>query len=225
MNRLRFFASSALFLMLISCGGGGGSNSGSQNPGGNNTGGQVVITPTLQGTYYAVSTTDPDFTCSSTTQSQTKGLLNTQLSSNGIPVAVTNAPIFDLNTNREVLWWDTANPNVTVDVSAASSTLPIAIQNFFPTGQSTDTVKMRTAHWKGTLAATTNSFTFTVSSDDDSWVFLDGQLVIDSGGVKGGAVVPLTQKVPVAVGNHSIDVFYADRCVAQATMGLAATTP
>ena len=229
MKYLKLAALLSLVLSLASCGGGGGGSTGGSTIGGGNSGGggggQTLLNATLQGAYYKVPTNgDADFVCNSTTLSQTTGLLQSQLSVNGLPVASQGAPIFDLTSTREVLWWSTTNPNVTVDVAAVTTSLPITLQDFFPTGQSNDSLQMRTAHWKGTLPSASNSsFTFAVSSDDDSWVFLDGALVLDNGGIK--EVGTTVKTVPVTSGNHTVDIFYADRCTAKAVMGFAVTQP
>lgn len=228
MKYLRSLGLIPLIVALASCGGGGGGSTGGSTIGGGTGGGggsQTLLNATLQGTYYKVPTNgDADFVCDTTTASQTTGLVQAQLSANGLPVASTGAPIFDLSPSREVLWWSTSNPNVTVDVASVTTGIPISLQDFFPTGQTTDSLQMRTAHWKGTLPSASNStFTFTVSSDDDSWVFLDGALALDNGGVK--AVGTTVKSVPVTAGNHTVDIFYADRCTAKAVMGFAVTQP
>ena len=58
------------------------------------------------------------------------------------------------------------------------------------------------------------SVTFSLGSDDDAWVFLNGQLVVDNGGVHALATARLRDDLEP--GTNTVEVFMADRHVVQA---------
>ncbi len=71
------------------------------------------------------------------------------------------------------------------------------------------------AHLWGTFDAPAGgSVTFNLGSDDDAWVFLNGQLVVDDGSVHALTIVP-TIVSGLAIGTNRVDVFFADRHTVQ----------
>ena len=83
--------------------------------------------------------------------------------------------------------------------------------DYFPvdTGQCNDPFYFA-VHWQTTLyVEEPGEFTFNLGSDDDSWLFVDGNLIIDLGGLHGlhmtDAIVALDE------GAHSVEVFFAER--------------
>jgi fibro-slime domain-containing protein len=223
MKRVRTILGLSLVFVLVSCGGGGGG--GGTTIGGSGSGSQTLLTISLTGDYFAVPATDADFNASGT-GGVTTGLVQPTLGPNGFPRVTAKASdpttrIFDVDANSEIQWWTTSHPGVTKDVAARSDPLPFAFDNFFSTGQTNDLTLMRTAHWKGTLTApNTGSLIFNGAADDDLWVFMDGALIIDNGGVK-SFQTPVAQTVPITAGAHTLDIFYADRSQNKATLALA----
>lgn len=68
---------------------------------------------------------------------------------------------------------------------------------------------------------TPGSITINLGSDDDAWVFIDGNLVVDNGGVHAFVVSPSTTD-PLSAGTHTIDVFFADRHTVQSQLSFDA---
>jgi len=69
-------------------------------------------------------------------------------------------------------------------------------------------------NWSGNFYVDTNkSYTYSMGSDDDSWLFIDKQLVLDLGGVHGMTYGNYT--ISLNEGYHNIDIFFAERHVSE----------
>ncbi len=62
-------------------------------------------------------------------------------------------------------------------------------------------------------ATTTGNYAYTSTSDDDLWVYVDGNLLVDNNGVH----VPLSKNgnIHLTAGTHVVDVYFAERHVVQ----------
>jgi len=66
------------------------------------------------------------------------------------------------------------------------------------------------AQWTATVSvAESGNYNFRIGSDDDTWVFLDDQLVLDNGYLH--AFNTVETNLRLREGQHSLDIFYANR--------------
>jgi fibro-slime domain-containing protein len=145
--------------------------------------------------------------------SNSSNLVLSTLGPHGLPVYNTSASnggfvIHDLTSAGEINWWLPANVTATSVVS-----LPIENDNMYlpdATGGN-DSQGFLTAIFTGTLVLpTAETFTFHLGADDDTFVFIDNQVVDQLGGVHGIADAAATTSV-LSAGAHSFKMFYADR--------------
>lgn len=84
-------------------------------------------------------------------------------------------------------------------------------QNFFPVDDGLPEDPYYFAvHWEGTLNITeSGTYSFELGSDDDSWVYVDDEMVVDLGGVH--AYVVTGHPIYLEEGVHIIDIYFAER--------------
>jgi len=177
----------------------------------------------LQGYYFILPVGHPD--TERGIDGVVTGLVNPTLGPGGFPVVsafgMTNNgashPITDVNALNEILWWTPGQDGVTAWKTQVD-TLPLNSNPLFPFNHGCDGPcggGYVAAYWTGTFNLTSpGTVTFNLGSDDDAWVFVDNKLQVDNGGIHGFSVAP-TVTTPLSAGNHTVDLFFADRHTVQ----------
>lgn len=186
----------------------------------------------LTAQWFDISTANPDVERS--IDGVQTGLVDPTLGPDGLPVrsafSLTFSPtssnhINDVNAANEIQWW-TPSATVKPDLGYPSTvSIPFDQEsNLFPSGFNFNggDAGYLSAHLSGTFDTPAGgTITVTTGSDDDLWLYIDGNLLVDNGGVHAFATTPTTS-APLSDGTHTIDVFFADRHTVQAGLEINA---
>lgn len=126
----------------------------------------------------------------------------------------------EANGSPILLWTAGNNPggNVTLDTVHASdafftgvggTTTFLPATGFFATGQTDNANFYRSVHWTGLFSAPGGA-NFTIHSDDHAFLYVNGQLVVDAGGIKAVSQGTFTGSIAPSVGPLTFDLFFAD---------------
>ena len=203
----------------------------------------ATATTTMSVTYYTIAENDQDMNhlASGPFSNEVKATLGPH----GLPVlniatygctsgCFTGTPFpADVTASGEITWWSPSLNNGgsggvsdVVQTGTGTITLPYNHPNFFPpngTGPN-DASGLQAAVFSTTLSVpTAESISFNVGSDDVSFVYLDGNVVCQLGGVHGGAAGTCTSGMLTA-GSHTLQLFYADLSQIGAGLTFSITT-
>ena len=182
-----------------------------------------VVTATLSALYFKVAaSSDPDFSVTSTPNV----LAGSSLGANGFPVATTPYGVNDVNpTTHELTWWSpTLNSNV-IATGTGTIVLPYSSNMYAPNSTgSNDSAFYETAYFVGDFTLGTSAVvSFTLGSDDDSFIYVDGTLIGQNPGVHAVSTVSFSSPTLTA-GAHEVKVFYDDRQHTGAALSLNLTS-
>lgn len=181
-------------------------------------------------TTYTLSTSNPDVE-HGIDGGAVMGLVNPTLTG-GLPTVSAfgasysgpSGPITDVNGAGQLLWW---TPGGTTSGPTSVSTVALPYDSgpgFFPLvlGVPAPNDGAPFGYMSATLQGSFSipspgTITLNLGSDDDAWVFIDGVLEDDNGGVHADLVAPTTSSA-LSAGTHTIDVFFADRHTVQAQL-------
>jgi hypothetical protein len=189
-------------------------------------------TSTLNVIYYTMSSSFPDANqlCCGTSDNE----VESGLGPNGMPIlnvsGMTGSPIptvYDTSTDELTYWDPTLNSSLT-ETGTGTVPLPIANNAFYPPngtgGGDGGTAGFQTAYFYGTLSApTTETLSFSIGSDDNAFVYINGTIACDDGGVHGNSSVPCTTPT-VPEGNNTIQIFYDDLNTVGAALDFSITS-
>jgi len=139
----------------------------------------------------------------------------------------TNTPLpADLTVSGEITWWSPSlNSNVT-QTSTGTITLPYSNGSFYPPngGGPNDANGFQSAVFSALLdVPSTESISFNVGADDVAFVYLDGSIVCDLGGVHNDSPGTCTSGT-LSEGDHTLQLFYADLHQNAAALTFGVTT-
>jgi PEP-CTERM motif len=179
------------------------------------------VTATLSATYYEVADgSDPDFNVYST-----PNVLNgSSLGLNGLPVATAPYGVNDVDPSTgEIEWWSPSLDTNVKETGTGTITLPYSSNMFPPNSTGTnDASFFETAVFSGKFnLAGPGTVSFTLGSDDDSFIYIDGTLIGQNPGVHAVTTVEFTSPT-LTSGAHTIEVFYDDRQNVAASLSLSA---
>jgi hypothetical protein len=179
---------------------------------------------TMSATYYTIAENDQDM------NHLASGVLSNEVQSglgaDGLPILNTttygctsscfdsNIPLpQDLTATGEITWWSTLNSNVSL-TGTGTITTPYENDSFYPPngGGPNDASGFQAAVFSTVLNVPTvaEAISFSVGADDVAFVYLDGSLVCSLGGVHGDSAGDCTTGNMIGVGDHTLELFYAD---------------
>lgn len=198
-------------------------------------GANMAAASTLSADWYTLAFGHPD--TEQAINGLTLGLVDPNLGPNGQPVrsafsagfaSGNSNNITHVNGSNEVMWWTPQAGLVSVNTNYPSTVaVPFsAPANLFPggigVGGNGNPAGYLAAHLYGTFVAPAGgSITLTLGADDDAWIFINGQLVVDNGGVKALSAVP-TVIAGLTPGANTFDLFFADRHMTQSGLVFSA---
>jgi hypothetical protein len=180
------------------------------------------VTSTLTATFFQVlnGTGGPDFGGSGTPVVA----LGSGLGPNGLPIVT--GGVSDIGPSNQLTWWSPALNTAVIPTGTGSITLPFS-GNMFPTNSNgtSDSAAFETAIFLGTFNGGTGraSVNFTVGSDDDSFVYLNGVLIGQNPGIHG--VTNVQFNGTDIAGTNTLEIFYADREGPGAFLSVDASVP
>ncbi|MEO7996910.1 MAG: PEP-CTERM sorting domain-containing protein [Gemmatimonadaceae bacterium] len=122
--------------------------------------------------------------------------------------------ISSVGSGGELAWWTVGGLGgaVASDGSTSYGTAANASFNtgggWFPVGESNNSTYQRSALFTG-YATNTGSAMWSLGADDDAWLFVNGQLKVDNGGVK--AMGSFSSSMVNWNAGDRVDIFFSDR--------------
>lgn len=146
---------------------------------------------------------------------------------NGLPVWNGVGALKDTvgGSGTNIEWWTpgTYNGDVVASNGTGTATNPYANGAFFPPQGigSSNSPSLQTAIFTGSFTLSTlSNVVFDLGADDDAYLYVDGNLVEALGGVHANDDLPTTATI-LSAGSHTIELFYADRNVTQASLNFS----
>lgn len=196
----------------------------------------------LTGNYFTLSSTHPD-TLGGIDAATVSGLVLPALA--GVAGTAGSAPLVNPlapvpasgaitdTVAGQIQWWTAHGGIVSVDTTVGGGTGVRSdafvgnvlggaafANNFYPNGNANNAAGYRAVHWTGVFSVGAGGATLSLTADDDAWLFLNGGLALDNGGVKALSLATTVNTV-LGAGDYVVDLFFADRH--QSLSGIAFT--
>ncbi len=126
--------------------------------------------------------------------------------------------------NSILPWWTVAAGVVEADGSGFNlfgNTSFNTGAGFYPTGAGGNSVYQRAAYIHG-VAVNAGTSNWKLLGDDDAWLFINGNLVLDNGGVKAFNNGQATYGDVIWAVGDNIEIFFSDRMTVQSQLELSA---